>query len=69
MRQTSKNLRQEIKRMRASLKQLQLEKQKKLDRNNCLKCKEDAGKNFILIYKKDHTLKGKVCSQCFENKG
>jgi len=64
MRESLKKVRVELKRMKASLRNLKTEKSKKLDLNNCLKCKQDAGKNFLLIYKKDNTLKGKMCKQC-----
>ncbi len=65
MRLASKNLRQELKRLDASLKDLQAPKKKKeVSLRACMKCKQDAGKNFFFMYKKDNTLKGKVCKTC-----
>ena len=67
MNQGKKYLKEEIKRMKASMKELQkpektiikdgkliIKTRKKPDLNLCMKCKKDAGKNFIFIYKKNH---------------
>ncbi len=70
MREASKRLNQEIKRLNASFKQINAPKKVKkgVDLNNCLVCKTDAGKNFLLVYKKDNTLKGKWCKTCQDKK-
>ena len=73
-----KSLRDEIKRMKASMKDLQKpeitaaikdgkliqKSKKKINSNLCMKCKKDAGKNFVFIYKANHELKGKMCTSC-----
>lgn len=72
-----KSLKDEIKRMKASMKDLQkpetkiikngkiiIKTKRKVDPNLCMKCKKDAGKNFIFIYKANHELKGKMCTSC-----
>lgn len=77
MHEGKKSLRDEIKRMKASMKHLQepekgifrngkfvIKTKRKPDLNFCMKCKNDTGKNFILIYKKNHELKGKMCTAC-----
>ena len=68
MRSASRNLRQELKRLDASLKQLQSPKEtkKEINRKICMKCKQDAGKNFFFVYKRDNTLKGKICKVCYD---
>ncbi|GEM_PF-2244227 len=70
MREASKRLNQEIKRLNASFRQINVEKKvkKEVDLKNCLVCKNDAGKNFLLVYKKDNTLKGKWCKMCQDKK-
>ena len=64
MKEAKKTLKDELKRMKASLNQLKKESKRKPDPNNCLKCKQDAGNNFIFIYKKNNELKGKMCISC-----
>lgn len=66
MKQSKKNLKEELKRMKASLNQLKKESKRKLDPNLCLKCKKDAGNNFVFIYKKNNELKGKMCISCYK---
>ena len=68
MKQSKKILRDEIKRMNASISQLSKEYKKKVDLNKCIKCKQDAGKNFVFSYKKNNELKGKICISCYKNK-
>ena len=65
MRKSRKELKNELKRMGASFDELLVEKKKKLDNNRCISCKNDAGNNFIFIYKKNNELKGKKCISCF----
>jgi len=65
MKITKKKVRDELKRLKASFSQIKKEKIKKIDPNLCLKCKEDAGNNFIFVYKKNSELKGKVCVSCY----
>lgn len=67
MKLSKKILRDEIKRMNASISQLSKISKRKIDLNKCLKCKQDAGKNFIFSYKKNNELKGKVCISCYKN--
>ena len=62
-----KALKEELKRMKASMKELTSPK-KKPNLNLCMKCKQDAGNNFILIYKKNNELKGKICTSCSKEK-
>jgi len=64
MKNSRKQHREEIKRMKASFNELFKEKKRKSNRNNCLKCKKDAGNNFIFVYKKNKELKGKLCIAC-----
>ncbi len=72
-----KSLKDEIKRMKASMKDLQkpekgvikggklvIKTKRKLSPNLCMACKKDAGKNFVFIYKTNHELKGKMCTIC-----
>ena len=54
----------ELKRLKASFSKLD---SKKLELNVCLICKEDPGNNFILKYKKNNELKGKLCINCSRN--
>ena len=68
MRESKKRVKDELKRMKASLSQLTKESSKKPDLNICLKCKKDAGNNFVLKYKKNQELKGKICIGCFYEK-
>lgn len=50
--------------MKASMKALKIEKKKKPNLNLCMKCKQDSGNNFVLVYKKNNELKGKLCTAC-----
>lgn len=68
MSETKKALKEEIKRMKASMKSIKETKKRKLNLNLCMKCKQDSGNNFILIYKKNHELKGKICTGCNKEK-
>ncbi len=63
MHAAKKSLRKELKRLSISLVQIE----KKINLADCLECKTDAGKNFVLIYKKNQELKGKVCRSCYSN--
>ncbi len=68
MKISKKRSRDELKRMNASFSQIKKEKTKSPNLNKCLKCKQDPGKNFIFVYKKNNELKGKVCLSCkFKN--
>ncbi len=67
MHQAKKALKEELKRMKASMKELKFPK-KKPNLNLCLKCKKDAGNNFLLVYKKNNELKGKICTSCSKEK-
>lgn len=64
MKQSKKKLRDEIKRMQASFSQIKKETKRKPNPTKCLKCKQDAGNNFVFIYKKNNELKGKMCLGC-----
>ena len=64
MKVSKKIMRDEIKRMQVSFEQLKNPKSKKINFDKCLKCKQDAGKNFTLVYKKNKELKGKICISC-----
>ena len=64
MKTSKKRVRDELKRMKVSFSQLKKEKTKKVNLNNCIKCKKEAGNNFSLVYKKNNELKGKVCVSC-----
>ncbi len=64
MKSSKKALKNELKRMQASFLEIKKENTRKLNPNICLKCKNDAGNNFILIYKKNNELKGKLCISC-----
>jgi len=66
MNPTKKSLRDELKRMKAAFSQIKEESKRKPNLNLCMKCKQDAGKNFILIYKKNSQLKGKICIGCYK---
>ncbi len=65
MRESKKRVREEIKRMQVSFPQIKKEPKRKIDLNKCIKCKQDAGNNFIFSYKKNNELKGKVCISCY----
>ena len=54
----------ELKRLEVSLSQLYKENSKEVKLNECLICKKDPGKNFILKYKRNNELKGKICMSC-----
>ena len=63
MNQSKKNRKIELKRLKASFKNI--ESKKKINFDRCITCKNDiAGKNFQLVYKKNHELKGKCCLNC-----
>jgi len=62
---SKKKLRDEIKRMKASFNQLKIQNKRKINLNLCLKCKQDTGNNFILVYKNNNELKGKICVSCY----
>ena len=64
MKQSKKNLKQEIKRMQAAFSQIKDPPKRKINPNLCIKCKQDAGNNFILKYKNNNELKGKLCISC-----
>ena len=66
MHESKKRVKDDIKKMKASFYQLN-KKIKKPDLNICLKCKKEAGNNFVLKYKKNQELKGKMCISCFHN--
>ncbi len=59
-----KDLKLELKRMQASFQVRKNSRKPKL--NECLICKQDAGKNFIFEYKKNNELKGKICNFCYK---
>ena len=61
----NKVLKKELKRMSASLIQSENPKKRVPNLTQCMYCKVDAGKNFILVYKRNEELKGKVCKNCF----
>jgi len=65
MKQSKKNLKEEIKRMQVSFQQIPKEKSRKPNLIKCVKCKKEAGNNFIFVYKKNNELKGKMCISCF----
>lgn len=67
MRKSKKSVKDEIKRMKASFSQLKTPKKKSPDLNTCIKCKQDAGNNFVFTYKKNNELKGKICISCYKN--
>lgn len=67
MRIAKKKVREELKRMQASFSQIKKETKRKPNPNKCIKCKQDAGNNFILVYKKNNELKGKMCISCHHN--
>ena len=50
----------EIKRFKASFNKLN----NKVNLNSCLICRSDPGKNFVLKYKRNNELKGKLCISC-----
>lgn len=62
----SKQQKLELKRMGASFKQGANSRKLKLD--SCLMCKQDPGKNFVFVYKRNNELKGKICISCYHNK-
>lgn len=64
MKPSKKRVKDEIKRMKASFLEIKKQKSRKPNLNKCIKCKQDAGKNFIFIYKRNNELKGKVCLSC-----
>ncbi len=64
MKSSKKELRAELKRMKASLSEIAKPKKRKLDPSQCLDCKNDAGNNFVFVYKKNSELKGKRCISC-----
>ncbi len=67
MKSTTKNVHNEIKRMKASFTQIHKGKTRKPNLTKCIKCKKDAGNNFVFIYKKNNELKGKLCLSCSKN--
>ena len=67
MKPSKKRLKEEIKRMKASFSQIKKDPKRKPNLTKCIKCKQDAGKNFIFAYKKNNELKGKICIACYKN--
>jgi hypothetical protein len=65
MKESKKRVRNELKRMKASFNEITRENSRKPDLNFCLKCNKEAGNNFVLDYKRNQELKGKICISCF----
>ncbi|MEK6948091.1 MAG: hypothetical protein AABX19_02510 [Nanoarchaeota archaeon] len=63
MKSIKREIKLEIKRLKASFSKLDY----KIDLSSCLICKKDPGNNFILKYKKNNELKGKLCVSCSRN--
>ncbi len=63
MKLSKKESKLELKRMYISFSQQSNSRKPKL--NECLICKNDPGKNFVLKYKRNSELKGKICFSCY----
>lgn len=64
MKKSRKERREELKRMKVSFLQLSNPKSRKPNLTKCLRCKEEIGNNFVLVYKRNSELKGKLCMSC-----
>ncbi len=64
MKKPKKEKKDEIRRMKASFIQLSNPKSRKPNFTKCLNCKKELGNNFVLVYKRNNELKGKLCMSC-----
>ncbi len=60
-------MKKELKRLSVSLKGVGEKKKRVPNFKSCLYCKQDAGKNFFIVYKVNHEIKGKVCRACYDH--